>query len=247
MSAYGVINRPQRSSYLPATLWDSPRVEPDLGTQSFVTIHHIDRAAVERIQTGLFNYLHSIFADEVDKGLTYPQEDMRDPAAFGTYFFGGDVLVAIAGRGDPPAIESEVRGVREIEQSPNAARNGRTWEECVAGFYYVKPNYPGRSSHICNAGFMVPPSQRGSGYGHILAKSYLHYAPALGYKASVFNLVYNNNAASVKLWEALNFARAGLIPKAGRLKRKDGEGEEYVDAIVFYKSFEETGPDTDDQ
>lgn len=137
MSAYGVINRPQRTSYLPATLWDSPRVEPDLGTQSFVTIHHIDRAAVERIQTGLFNYLHSIFADEVDKGLTYPQEDIRDPAAFGTYFFGGDVLVAIAGKGDPPAIESEARGVREIEQSPDAARNGRTWEACVAGFYYV--------------------------------------------------------------------------------------------------------------
>jgi hypothetical protein len=108
---------------------------------------------VERIQTGLFNYLHSIFADEVDKGLTYPQEDMRDPAAFGTYFFGGDVLVAIAGRGDPPAIESEVRGVREIEQSPNAARNGRTWEECVAGFYYVScdPYRVGAPiSHTCN-------------------------------------------------------------------------------------------------
>lgn len=45
---------------------------------------------------------------------------------------------------------------------------------------------------------MVPPSQRGSGYGRILAKSYLYYAPALGYKASVFNLVYNNNVASVK-------------------------------------------------
>lgn len=43
-----------------------------------------------------------------------------------------------------------------------------------------------------------------------------------------------------RLWEALNFTKAGLIPKAGRLKRMDGEGEEYVDAIVFYKSFEET-------
>jgi hypothetical protein len=137
MSAYGVINRPQRTSYLHTTLWDNPRVEPDLGTPSFVTIHHIDRAAVERIQSGLFDYLHSIFSNEVDKGLTYPQEDISDAAAFGAYFFGGDVLVAIAGKGDPPAIESEERGVREIEQSLDTARNGRTWEECVAGFYYV--------------------------------------------------------------------------------------------------------------
>lgn len=139
MSAYGVINRPQRTSYLPTTLWDSPRVEPDLGTPSFVTIHHIDRAAVERVQTGLFNYLHSTFENEVDKGLTYPQEDISDPAAFGAYFFGGDVLIGIAGKGDPPAIKSEleVRGVREIEQSLDVARNGRPWEECVAGFYYV--------------------------------------------------------------------------------------------------------------
>lgn len=40
---------------------------------------------------------------------------------------------------------------------------------------------------------------------------------------------------SLRLWESLGFARAGLIPKAGRLKN-DG-GEEYVDAIIFYKSF----------
>jgi len=237
MSAYGAISRAQRTSYLPSTIWGGPREE--LEAESFVTIHHIDRF-VEHTQTGLFSYLHSIFANEVDKGLTYPQEDIRDPEAFRAYFFGGDVLVAIAGSGDSPAIKSDHRGVREIELGLDAARDGRTWEACVAGFYYVKPNYPGRSSHICNAGFVVPPSQRGSGYGRVLAKSYLHYGPALGYKASVFNLVYDNNTASVRLWEKLNFTKAGLIPKAGRLRRQDGQGEEYIDAIVFYKSFEET-------
>ncbi|KAG6837078.1 hypothetical protein H0H93_015346 [Arthromyces matolae] len=40
-----------------------------------------------------------------------------------------------------------------------------------------------------------------------------------------------------ELWERLNFTKAGLIPRAGRLKQRDGEGEEYVDAYVFYKSF----------
>jgi len=44
----------------------------------------------------------------------------------------------------------------------------------------------------------------------------------------------------LRLWEALGFTRAGLIPNAGRL-RKEGGGEEFVDAIVFYKSFVEDG------
>jgi hypothetical protein len=39
------------------------------------------------------------------------------------------------------------------------------------------------------------------------------------------------------MWEKLNFTKAGRIPQAGRLKRKDEGGEEYVDAWVFYKSF----------
>lgn len=33
--------------------------------------------------------------------------------------------------------------------------------------------------------------------------------------------------------------KAGLIPNAGRLKKEGGGGEEYVDALVFYKSFVE--------
>jgi len=39
-----------------------------------------------------------------------------------------------------------------------------------------------------------------------------------------------------RLWETLGFTKAGLIPNAGRL-RKEGGGEEYMDAIIFYKSF----------
>jgi GNAT superfamily N-acetyltransferase len=51
---------------------------------------------------------------------------------------------------------------------------------------------------ICNAGFVVSPNHRGGGYGTVLGKSYLHYGPKLGYRASVFNLVYVNNVASVR-------------------------------------------------
>jgi ribosomal protein S18 acetylase RimI-like enzyme len=60
----------------------------------------------------------------------------------------------------------------------------------------------------------------------------------LGYRGSVFNLVYVSNVASVKIWDSLGFKRVGLIPGAGRLKSATEGGEdEYVDAIVFHYDF----------
>lgn len=43
------------------------------------------------------------------------------------------------------------------------------------------------------------PSQRGRGFGNVLAKSYLHYALAkLGYKATVFIFVHAINEARIR-------------------------------------------------
>lgn len=64
--------------------------------------------------------------------------------------------------------------------------------------------------------------------------------PALGYRGSVFNLVYDTNIASLAIWQRLGFTTVGKIPKAGLMRRKpgvvaaeagsDGQEEEYVDA-----------------
>jgi hypothetical protein len=43
--------------------------------------------------------------------------------------------------------------------------------------------------------------------------------------------------ASPRIWDSLGFTRAGLIPRAGRLRRADGSGEEWVDSIIYYRSF----------
>jgi RimJ/RimL family protein N-acetyltransferase len=43
--------------------------------------------------------------------------------------------------------------------------------------------------------------------------------------------------ASLRIWDALGFTRAGLIPRAGRLRRADGNGEEWVDSVIYYRSF----------
>jgi len=83
----------------------------------------------------------------------------------------------------------------------------------------------------------VPHSMRGRKVGKALASAYCVYAPLLGYRASVFNLVFKNNIASLRLWESLGFQRAGVIPAAGRLKTGPNGEDEYVDATIIYKSF----------
>lgn len=79
-----------------------------------------------------------------------------------------------------------------------------------------------------------------------MALAFITIAPVLGYKASMFNLVFENNNASVRLWRSAGFQEIGRIPNAGYLiKRKDpskednnpAEEEEFVDAIMFYYQF----------
>ncbi|EIW54465.1 uncharacterized protein TRAVEDRAFT_98608, partial [Trametes versicolor FP-101664 SS1] len=237
MSAYGAISSRSTSS-LPSTTWKLASKRS--GAPKHLTLHHVTLETA-RALPGLVDYLHRTFADELAGGRTYPQEilpgEVYTREQFDAYYFAADVLVAVLGQ---PTFESAADAPDGSIVSIGFAEavSGRAWEECLAGCYYVKPNYPGRSSHICNAGFLVPPSQRGHGIGTVLARSYLHYGPRLGYEASVFNLVYVNNVASVKLWEALDFEKAGRIPRAGRLRTADGDGEEYVDAWVFYRRFD---------
>jgi L-amino acid N-acyltransferase YncA len=105
----------------------------------------------------------------------------------------------------------------------------------ILGGFYIKPNFPGRCSHICNGGFIVAPAQRGRGVGKVMGSAYLQLAPLMGFKASIFNLVFEDNVASVRLWTSLGFKVTGRVPQAGRLKGKS----ELVDALVFHYKFDE--------
>lgn len=46
-----------------------------------------------------------------------------------------------------------------------------------------------------------------------------------------------DNIPSLSIWDQLGFQRVGVIPKAGRLKTGPNGSEEYVDAVIIYKSF----------
>ncbi|GAA6005717.1 hypothetical protein JCM10207_005306 [Rhodosporidiobolus poonsookiae] len=230
MSPYsGSIALPQRAGAL------IPRSYALAKPGTALTVFPTTRASVP---DELVAYLAGVFNDIVEEGRTYPQIEKLSVEEFAAYFFAADCFIGLLDEA-PAELAGQEGGLDRGEAySLESVRAGRDWKECVLGLYYVKPNYPGRSSELCNGGFVVPPVHRGLRVGSTLGRSYLHFAPLCGYRGSVFNLVYVSNEASVRIWDGLGFTRAGLIPQAGRLKSKTPGGEdELVDAIVFHYDF----------
>lgn len=141
MSAYGAIRRPNHSGPLPSTVWQLNAKRDsasDVGIGS-LTIHHLTLSSAHTLR-GLLEYLHAVFADELERGLTYPQEILPGESytldMFEAYYFSGDVLVAVLGDSEGPSPKADHDG-KEIPNGIDAARNGRRWEDCIAGCYYV--------------------------------------------------------------------------------------------------------------
>lgn len=70
-------------------------------------------------------------------GDAYPQWDELDEAGFKAYFLSHDAFCVTRDQ---------------------ASSEGPAGE--VVGIFYIKPNYPGRASHICNGGFVTSPTCR---------------------------------------------------------------------------------------
>lgn len=64
-----------------------------------------------------------------------------------------------------------------VDEEERGGKGG--WGRRCLGTFYVKPNYPGRSSHICNGGFIVTDAARNRGVGRLMGEGYLEWAPKL--------------------------------------------------------------------
>lgn len=154
--------------------------------------------------------VRALLNDIVQAGDTYPQASPLTSEEFASYWLKGDAFV--------------VRLCQELQGSgPRAA--------AIAGAFYLKPNFPGRCSHIGNAGFIVAPRMRGQGIGRLMGEAMLALACDRGYRGIMYNLIFETNQPSLRLWETLGFETLGRIPGAVRLS-----GDRYVDAIMLYKS-----------
>ncbi|MBW4516426.1 MAG: GNAT family N-acetyltransferase [Timaviella obliquedivisa GSE-PSE-MK23-08B] len=146
------------------------------------------------------------------EGQTYPQAQPLSEEEFAAYWMSQDTFV-----------------VRLVDDSA-----GRTnLREKIWGAFYLRPNFPGRCSHICNAGFIVQPSARGLGIGRYMGETMLAIARAKGYTAVMFNVIFSTNTPSLNLWKSLDFSIVGTIPNA--VNFIDGKK---ADAVIMYRALE---------
>ncbi|KAH6615919.1 hypothetical protein B0J18DRAFT_446722 [Chaetomium sp. MPI-SDFR-AT-0129] len=171
-------------------------------------------ASRDDVPESLLRYLSDQFNKEIEGGDTYPILEPMTPAKFAAYWFQNFGGIMLLGH-----LESAAEVVE-----------GMDWSKECLGTFYIRPNYPGRSSHISNAGFIVTDASRNRGVGRLLGESYMDWAPKLGYKYAIFNLVYETNVASCKLWDGLGFKRIGRVKGAGNLK---SHPDRLVDAIIY--------------
>ena len=102
--------------------------------------------------------------------------------------------------------------------------------EGILGTYYIKTNQAGPGSHVCNCGYMVPPSSRGKGIATAMCEHSQKMAVELGYEAMQFNFVAATNEGAVRLWQKLGFEIVGRLPQAFNHPSRG-----YIDALVMYK------------
>lgn len=114
-----------------------------------------------------------------------------------------------------------------------AEENGR-----IHGTYYVRPNQPGRGSHVANAGYIVAEVARGKGLAKKLCAHSLQTATRLGFRAMQFNFVVASNVAAVRTWEQHGFSVLATLPAAFRHATLG-----FVDVFVMHRVLAEGPPD----
>lgn len=127
--------------------------------------------------------LFDLFAAVVEAGEGFPETSPLDEARFRASWV------------DPPVV------VVAVDRTDR-----------LVGAYYLKPNFPGRASHVANAGYVVADSHRGRGLGRRLVEDSIRRAPRAGFDAIMFNLVFESNPARA-LYEELGWREIGRVPR----------------------------------
>lgn len=129
MSAYGAIRRSQLGTnpILPPTTWVSRAAVRD------VIVYHLRRDSALQLP-GLIEYLHEVFSKVLEEGMTYPQEGDMDRVNFESYFFAEDVFLGIS---TPTKETGDIVDGVETTKEILGVKGDRSWEEAIAGYYYV--------------------------------------------------------------------------------------------------------------
>jgi ribosomal protein S18 acetylase RimI-like enzyme len=129
----------------------------------------------------------------------------------------------------PPSItEEEARSA--WMHVPSATFVAKNDAGALVGTYYLKTNFVGQGSHVCNCGYVVAEASRGRGVATAMCLHSQEQARAAGYRCMMFNFVASSNDVARKLWQKLGFDIVGTLPEAF-LHPSLG----YIDAYVMNK------------
>lgn len=187
-------------------------------------------AANSLVPISLLSYLCTQMNREIEKGETYEFNDAMELLSFKTYWFANFVGIMLLGNWGITSSDCYAR----LRQSTD-----EEWDRVCLGSFFIKPKHKGKSSHVCTGTFLVTDGQRNRGVGRLMGEAYLEWAPKLGFTYSVFDLVYETNVISCKIWDALKFKRIGRVPGCGFLKGRT----EPVDAIIYGRELSASSPD----
>lgn len=151
-----------------------PSIQPKCVTlrDRVTTATLIPFSSAAQVPLSLTSHLCGQLNKLIEEGDTYPMIDPMSIESFGPYWFANFAAVMLLG---DIKDDAEVRRIAE---------DGVDWNKNCLGFFYVKPNYPGRSSHVCNAGFIVTDAARNRGVGKLMGEAYLDWAPKLVFQTS---------------------------------------------------------------
>ncbi|RDA87028.1 hypothetical protein CP532_3240 [Ophiocordyceps camponoti-leonardi (nom. inval.)] len=216
---------------------------PDLGPRQ-VTLRDRQTAATivplysrQQVPDSLLAYLCDQLNREIEGGDTYPTTETLTTDAFAEYWFrGGFAAVMLVGRAAAAAamggggISLFGSGLGGDDDDDDDGDGTNDWSRECLGSFFIQANYPGRSSHVCTGSFIVTDGSRNRGVGRLMGEAYLEWAPRLGYRYSVFNLVYETNVASCRIWDSLGFRRIGRVKSCGSLRSYP---DRFIDGVIY--------------
>lgn len=124
-------------------------------------------ASPDEVPQSLMGYLSDQLNKEIEKGDTYAMDDPIPFDHFGMYWFNSFGAVMLLG------------DIKSVEEVHHMDQTGGNWSKICLGSFNIRPNYPGRSSHVCNGMFIVTEVARNKGVGRLMGEGYLEWAPRL--------------------------------------------------------------------
>lgn len=129
---------------------------------------------------------------------------------------------------DPDMTEQE--GYSTWIDLPKATFVAIDESQSIVGTYYIKTNFQGPGSHVCNCGYVVSNQTRGRGIASAMCLHSQEQAPKFGYHSMQFNSVVSTNEDAIHLWKKLGFQVIGTLPGVFNHPRYG-----FVDALVMFK------------